>query len=289
MEPVVQLIECPRDAMQGIQEFIPTSDKVRYINQLLQVGFDTIDFGSFVSEKAIPQMRDTREVLARLDFTSARSRLLAIVANARGADVACGFDEIHYVGYPFSVSETFQWRNTNRGIADSLDLVKELKEITDRTDKELVVYLSMGFGNPYGDPWNAEIVSQWCARLHEEAGVRIMALSDTIGSAEVDSLGSIFSSVQRELPKVLFGVHLHSRVESAAEKIQAAFDAGCRRFDGALMGFGGCPMAKDDLTGNMPMEVMTAHFQSQNIELGIDQEALKRALMIAQEIFPNRA
>lgn len=287
MDPAVQLIECPRDAMQGLKDFIPTRDKVRYINQLLQVGFDTIDFGSFVSEKAIPQMRDTQEVLAQLDFSSARSRLLAIVANARGADIACSFDEIHYVGYPFSVSETFQKRNTNRSISDSLDLVKELKEITDRTDKELVVYLSMGFGNPYGDPWNADIVTQWSERLHEEAGVRILALSDTIGSADVQSIGHLFSSIQRDLPKVLLGVHLHSRAEAAADKIQAAYDAGCRRFDGALMGFGGCPMAKDDLTGNIPMERMVAHLESKGVATGIDAEALHRAMQIAREIFPS--
>jgi hydroxymethylglutaryl-CoA lyase len=266
MDPAVQLIECPRDAMQGLKDFIPTRDKVRYINQLLQVGFDTIDFGSFVSEKAIPQMRDTQEVLAQLDFSSARSRLLAIVANARGADIACAFD---------------------RSISDSLDLVKELKEITERTDKELVVYLSMGFGNPYGDPWNADIVTQWSERLHEEAGVRILALSDTIGSADVQSIGHLFSSIQRDLPKVLLGVHLHSRAEAAAEKIQAAYDAGCRRFDGALMGFGGCPMAKDDLTGNIPMERMVAHLESKGVATGIDAEALHRAMQIAREIFPS--
>jgi hydroxymethylglutaryl-CoA lyase len=281
----VKIIECPRDAMQGITEWIPTEAKVNYINQLLRVGFDTIDFGSFVSPKAIPQMRDTAEVLSKLDLAEAKSKLLAIVANARGAQDAAEFGEIHYLGYPFSISETFQQRNTNAGIEESLGRVGELADICARNHKELVVYVSMGFGNPYGDAWSPELAAQWCERLYREFDVRILALSDTIGIATPDSIGALFNTLIPSLPEVEFGAHLHSTPDHCIEKMDAALQAGCKRFDGAIKGLGGCPMATDKLTGNMPTEVMIGHLQHTGVELALDDEALRASIHIADRLF----
>lgn len=282
----VKLIECPRDAMQGIKPFIPTAQKVDYLNQLLQVGFDTLDFGSFVSPKAIPQMRDTAEVLSQLDLSRTATKLLAIVANERGARDAARHPEIHYLGYPFSISETFQMRNTNATIAESIERVKVIQEICTQANKELVVYLSMGFGNPYGDPWNAEIVEHWTSELYQ-MDIKILSLSDTVGVANPDTITYLFEHLSRTYPQVEFGAHLHTTPDTWHEKVAAASAAGCRRYDGALRGYGGCPMAKDKLTGNMPMEHMIYYFQQQNESLGIDGDALSIALKMALEVFPS--
>ena len=283
----VKLVECPRDAMQGIAEWIPTEVKVNYLNHLLRVGFDTIDFGSFVSPKAIPQMRDTAEVLRKLDFTGARSKLLAIIANTRGGEDACVFDEIQYLGYPFSISETFQQRNTNAGIEESLVRVGEISELCVKHKKELVVYISMGFGNPYGDPWSPELAASWSSRLYREFDVKLIALSDTVGVATPDTIGSLFNTVIHELPEVEFGAHLHSVPSDVISKMDAALQAGCRRFDGAIKGFGGCPMATDKLTGNMPTELMVGHLRHLGYEQSLDQEAFTGALRLAADVFSS--
>ncbi len=283
----IKIIECPRDAMQGIAEWISTDDKVRYINQLLKVGFDTIDFGSFVSEKAIPQMRDTAEVLGRLNINGATSRLLAIVANSRGAETACSFDEIQFLGYPFSISETFQMRNTNATIEQSLTRVEEIATLTARSKKDLVLYLSMGFGNPYGDAWSPEIAIEWSERLHKEFDIRIIALSDTIGSATPEVISQLFSELIPSLPEVTFGAHLHTLPYDFKSRLEAAVNAGCRRFDGAIKGFGGCPMAADDLTGNMPTELMLEYFANEGSETGVNMSELSKAISLADEVFPK--
>ena len=259
----LKLIECPRDAMQGLHEFIPTEIKVNYINSLIKCGFDTIDFGSFVSPKAIPQMRDTTDVLRRLELNST-TKLLAIIANERGAKEASSFEEINYLGYPFSVSEEFQKRNTNSTIVESLSLVENIQNICIKSGKELVVYLSMGFGNPYGEEWNADIVQKWCEILYSKFDIKILAISDTIGSANPEQVKDLFSILIPHFPAVEFGAHLHTKPESAKELINSAYFAGCRRFDGAIKGFGGCPMAADDLTGNMPTEIMLNWFEKNN-------------------------
>ncbi|MGV6860977.1 MAG: hydroxymethylglutaryl-CoA lyase [Putridiphycobacter sp.] len=282
----LKLIECPRDAMQGIHEFIPTATKANYINQLLKVGFDTIDFGSFVSPKAIPQMRDTAEVLSKLDLDSTQSKLLAIVANERGANDASTFDEINFLGYPFSVSEVFQKRNTNASIEESLVRVEKMQNIAVKANKKLVVYLSMAFGNPYNEEWNVDIVAKWSEILHQQFDISILALSDTIGVSNPDNINYLFSNLIKDLPSVEFGAHLHSTPETAEEKIKAAYNAGCRRFDGAIKGFGGCPMAKDDLTGNMPTELMTSYFDTENIQTHINSKEFEKALDIAPSVFP---
>lgn len=281
----LKIIECPRDAMQGIKEFIPTTTKISYINELLKVGFDTIDFGSFVSPKAIPQMKDTAEVLKHLNLSNTRSKLLAIVANERGAQDAAQFEEINYLGYPFSVSETFQQRNTNTSIEGSLGRVESIQEIAIKSNKKLVVYLSMGFGNPYGDPWNAETVLKWASRLNNEMGIEILSLSDTIGVSTAGSITSILNGITPELPNAEIGVHLHTTPDTYHKKVKAAYDAGCRRFDGAIRGFGGCPMAKDDLVGNMPTEKMVAYFTENNIRTNIDNGALERAVQQSNYVF----
>ncbi|QYJ67815.1 hydroxymethylglutaryl-CoA lyase [Flavobacterium litorale] len=255
----VKIIECPRDAMQGIKPFIPTEKKVAYIQSLLRIGFDTIDFGSFVSPKAIPQMQDTAEVLAQLDLTETRSKLLAIIANTRGAEAAAQHPEIQYLGYPFSISENFQMRNTHKTIAQSLVTLQEILNIAAKSNKEVVAYLSMGFGNPYGDPWNVEIVGEWTEKL-ADMGVTILSLSDTVGSSTPDVIDYLFSNLIPKYPTIEFGAHLHTTPDKWHEKIDAAYKAGCTRFDGAIQGFGGCPMAKDDLTGNMPTEKMLSYF-----------------------------
>jgi hydroxymethylglutaryl-CoA lyase len=281
----LKIIECPRDAMQGLHDFIPTEVKANYINTLLACGFDTIDFGSFVSPKAIPQMKDTAEVLSKLNLNS-KTKLLAIIANERGAEDAVNFEEINYLGYPFSVSEEFQKRNTNSTIAESMVRVEAMQNICSKYNKELVVYLSMGFGNPYGEEWNAEIVEKWCNELYTKFDVRIQALSDTIGSAQPEDVSSIFAALIPALPNVEFGAHLHTRPENAKILVESAYLAGCRRFDGAIKGFGGCPMAKDDLTGNMPTEKMLEWFDEQSIVTGIDTALFNKAMMEAAMVFP---
>lgn len=283
---MIQLIECPRDAMQGLKEFIPTEHKIQYINQLLRVGFHTIDFGSFVSPKAIPQMRDTAEVLQGLNLEGDRSKLLAIVANERGARDACQFEAIDYLGYPFSISETFQLRNTNATIADSVDRVQRMYDLAQEHEKELVVYISMGFGNPYGDEWNAGIVKHWVDQLFQ-MGVRILSLSDTIGVANPESIRYLFSELIPAYPEVNFGAHLHTQKHNWKEKVAAAYENGCRRYDSAIQGFGGCPMAKDDLTGNMQTENLISYFEEVNAETTIDREAFLTAFEMATRVFPN--
>ncbi len=281
----VKLIECPRDAMQGIKShFIPTEAKAQYINALLRVGFDTIDFGSFVSPKAIPQMRDTVEVLSKLDLSKTQSKLLAIVANIRGAEEASQFEEITYLGYPFSISENFQMRNTGKTIAESIEILNEILNIAAKTNKEVVAYLSMGFGNPYGDPWNVEIVSNWTDKL-SKMGVKILSLSDTVGSSTPEIIDYLFSNLIPAYPTIEFGAHLHTTPTSWFEKVDAAYKAGCNRFDGAIMGFGGCPMAKDDLTGNMPTEKLVSYFNQQKTSTNINAMSFESAYNEALKIF----
>ena len=258
----IKIIECPRDAMQGIKTFIPTEKKVQYIQSLLRVGFDTIDFGSFVSPKAIPQMQDTAEVLAQLDLSQTTSKLLAIIANTQGADLASKHTAIQYLGFPFSISENFQMRNTHKTIAESLITLEEILEIANKTNKEVVTYISMGFGNPYGDPYNVEIVGEWTEKL-ANMGVKILSLSDTIGSSTPEIIDYLFSNLIPKYPKIEFGAHLHTTPDTWFEKVDAAYKAGCHRFDGAIKGYGGCPMAKDDLTGNMPTEKLLSYFTAE--------------------------
>lgn len=281
----MHIVECPRDAMQGIKTFISTDTKVRYLNQLLKAGFPTLDFGSFVSPKAVPQMKDTAEVVEKLDVENSRSKLLAIVANKRGADDAVKFDQISYLGYPFSVSETFQQRNANSTIEESLKRVEEIQNICKTNDKILVVYLSMAFGNPYGDPWNPDIVTEWGKRLHNELEVPILALSDTIGSSSRETIKPLFETMLAELPSAEIGAHLHTTPKSWREKVQAAYSAGCRRFDGALGGWGGCPMAKDELTGNMPTESILQFAEEHGEQTHVDQEAVIEARGMLHHVF----
>jgi len=271
--------------MQGIHEFIPTQVKIEYINQLLKVGFDTLDFGSFVSPKAIPQLRDTAEVLSKLELNKTNTKLLAIVANTRGAIDACAHEEINFLGYPFSISEKFQMRNTNATIEESLTRVEEIQSLCLKNNKQLVLYISMAFGNPYDEPWHPDIAIQWSERLKRELDVQIIALSDTIGVSNPDNIKSIFEAVIQELPEVEFGAHLHTTPDQWEEKIAAAYVAGCRRFDGALKGYGGCPMASDDLTGNMPTELMLNWFEQSEIKTGVHNEHLSSALNGALKIF----
>ncbi|MGB4848267.1 MAG: hydroxymethylglutaryl-CoA lyase [Saprospiraceae bacterium] len=284
---MIKIIECPRDAMQGLHQFVPTELKARYINKLLQVGFDTIDFGSFVSPKAIPQMSDTGDVLKQLKLSDTSSKLLAIVANTRGALDAIQFDEITYLGYPFSVSETFQLRNTNATIDESLHRVAEIQEICMANKRKLVVYLSMGFGNPYGDPWNVEIVQHWVDHL-AEMEIKILALSDTIGVSNPENISYLFSNLIPPYPDVEFGAHLHTQPHNWREKVEAAYKSGCRRFDAAMKGYGGCPMAKDELTGNMPTEHLISYFDDQRVDLGMNREAFLNAMATVPEVFTGR-
>ncbi len=286
MNRQIKLVECPRDAMQGIKEWIPTEDKILYINQILKCGFDTIDFGSFVSPKAMPQMRDTAEVLNGLQLKSSSSKLLAIVANVRGAEDAVQWDEITFLGFPFSISETFQQRNANSSIEESLLRVDEIQSLCKKHKKELVVYISMGFGNPYGDPWHPDIASEWSSRLHTELGVNIIAPSDTVGIATPESISQLFSELIAALPNVEFGAHLHTTPDTWRAKVEAGWQAGCKRFDGAIMGFGGCPMATDNLTGNMPTENMLSFFEEKNSSHGINQLEFQEAMKVALAIFP---
>jgi hydroxymethylglutaryl-CoA lyase len=282
----MKIIECPRDAMQGIKEIIPTDIKAKYINSLLNIGFDTIDFGSFVSPKAIPQMHDTAAVLKQLDLSTTKSKLLAIIANTRGAEDACNFEEIKYLGFPFSISETFQQRNANSSIAESLIRVEEIQNLAVKHNKELVVYISMAFGNPYGDVWNSDIVIDWTKKL-SEAGIKIIALSDTIGVSNRENITSLFTSIIPEFKTVEIGAHLHSTKEHAQEKIDAAYKSGCQRFDVAIHGFGGCPMAKDELTGNLATEDLEFYFDKHNISLNLNKDLLQRAYIGSWEVFNN--
>ena len=281
----VKIIECPRDAMQGIKtHFIDTNAKARYINALLKVGFDTVDFGSFVSPRAIPQMRDTAKVLSLLDLSTTESKLLAIVANYRGSEDACCFDEIDFLGYPFSISENFQMRNTSKTIAQSLIVLEQILNIAEIHKKQVVAYLSMGFGNPYGDPWNIEIVSKWTEIL-SGLGVKILSLSDTIGVADGKTISYLFSNLIHQYPNIEFGAHLHSNPLEWFEKVDAAYKAGCSRFDGAIKGFGGCPMAKDELTGNMPTEKLISYFTSLKVDTNINSLSFESAYNESLKIF----
>jgi hydroxymethylglutaryl-CoA lyase len=280
----IRITECPRDAMQGITAFIPTEIKAAYINLLLQVGFDTIDFGSFVSPKAIPQMQDTAEVLKKLDLSNTRSKLLAIIANYRGAEDAAQYDEISYLGYPFSISETFQQRNTNTSIHAAFDTVKRIQELCTKNNQELLVYLSMGFGNPYGDEWSNELVLQWAEKLVNE-GIRSIALADTIGIATPVQIKSLYPLLVNTFPQAAIGIHLHSTPDTWHEKIEAAYQSGCTRFDTALKGYGGCPMAKDELTGNIATENLVGYLQSQNINTGLNLAKLQEAMDYSGKVF----
>jgi len=280
----IKLTECPRDAMQGIHDFIPTELKAAYINLLLQVGFDTIDFGSFVSPKAIPQMQDTAEVLKRLNLSNTRSKLLAIIANYRGAEDACKYDEISYLGYPFSISETFQLRNANSSIHNAFDTVKRIQEFCTSRNKELLVYLSMGFGNPYGDEWNIGTVQEWSQKLIAE-GINIIALSDTVGVATPEQITDIYPALVKSFPGTEFGLHLHATPDSWRQKIDAAWQCGCRRFDSAVKGYGGCPMATDELTGNIATESLIGYLQEQNAPLGLDMDKFREAMTFSGKVF----
>lgn len=280
----IKIIECPRDAMQGIKPFIPTQRKVDYIQALLRVGFDTIDFGSFVSPKAIPQMQDTAQVLAQLDLSQTKSKLLAIIANTQGATLAAQHPEIQYLGFPFSISENFQMRNTHKTIVESVTTLSEILEIAYRQNKEVVTYISMGFGNPYGDPWNVDIVGEWTEKL-ANMGVKILSLSDTIGSSTPSVISHLFSNLIPKYPNIEFGAHLHTTPNQWHEKIDAAYKAGCTRFDGAIQGFGGCPMAKDDLTGNMPTEKMLSYFTEQKANTSTSPMSFESAYNVASRLF----
>jgi hydroxymethylglutaryl-CoA lyase len=282
----MKIIECPRDAMQGLSVFIPTERKVAYLSQLLKIGFDTVDFGSFVSPKAIPQLRDTAEVLSKLDLANTKSKLLAIVANTRGAREAAEYQSISYLGFPLSISETFQRRNTNKSIADALLTVQEIQEICIWKNKELVTYISMGFGNPYGDPYDTGIVEQF-SELLNAMNVRIISLADTIGVSKPDQIQMLFGGLTKKYPKIEFGVHLHSNPATAIEKIAAAYASGCQRFDGAIKGFGGCPMADDELIGNLATETILSFLDSKQGAPSIDRLAFNDAILLADTIFPH--
>ena len=281
----ISLVECPRDAMQGMHDFIPTKDKINYLNALLKCNFDVLDFGSFVSPKAIPQMRDTQEVLDGLDLNGINTKLLAIIANVKGAQIALQNPQISILGFPLSISETFQQRNTNASIADAWKMLGDISELCHQYDKELLVYLSMGFGNPYGDTWNEAIVSEFSAKLFTQLGVKTIALSDTIGCATPTLVSSLFSSVIKEQPAVTFGAHLHVLPEYANSIIEAAYNSGCRRFDGAVKGFGGCPMANDELTGNMPTEKLLEWFLNKKISTNVSRLAFENAYDLSSTIF----
>lgn len=282
----MKIIECPRDAMQGLETFIPTEKKIAYINALLDVGFDTIDFGSFVSAKAIPQMRDTKEVLAEINWNKSKSKLLAIVANTRGAEEASAFEGITYLGFPLSISETFQQRNTNKSIAEALSTLEEIQNICERSNKKLVTYISMGFGNPYNDPYDVSLVANF-VDIIKTVGSKIISLSDTIGVSNPDNITFLFSNLAKQFPDIELGAHLHSNPATSREKIDAAFKAGCRRFDGAIRGFGGCPMAKDDLVGNMATETILSYLKENNVSTGLDDVAFAKALSLADKTFPS--
>ena len=279
-----KIIECPRDAMQGIKPFIPSAEKVNYLQFLLQVGFHSLDFGSFVSPRAVPQMRDTADVLDQLDLSNTKTKLLAIVANLRGAETALNFEQIEYIGFPFSISENFQMRNTHKTISESLNSLKQIKELTDKSNKTLIVYLSMGFGNPYGDPWSVDVVSQWVERL-AQMDIEIISLSDTVGQAVPNDITYLYSTLIPTFPAIEFGAHFHTHPNRGYEKLTVAFDAGCRRFDGAIHGFGGCPMASDALVGNMPTEKLVTFFNERGIQTGLSMITFESAMNKTKELF----
>lgn len=282
----MKIIECPRDAMQGIESFIPTQEKVRYLNQLLKVGYDTLDAGSFVSPKAIPQMKDTAAVFDQLDLSGSATKILAIVANTRGAEDACRHPLVTYVGFPLSLSETFQQRNTNRSIPEALDTLNEIQDRCVGSGRTLVAYLSMGFGNPYGDPYDIDIVSQFVDILNT-LQIKIVSLADTIGVSTPDQIQYLFTRLTRDFPNLEIGAHLHSHPGTAVEKIEAALTSGCRRFDGALKGFGGCPMAEDKLVGNLATETIVAHLTSRGMPPPLDMKAFQEALVMASQFFAH--
>jgi hydroxymethylglutaryl-CoA lyase len=285
----MKLIECPRDALQGLKDFVPTELKLEYMNQLLKVGFDTLDFGSFVSPKWIPQLADTHEIVKKLDLSSTDTKLLAIVANLRGAKDACVYDEVRYLGFPFSISETFQIKNINATLKESIGRVDDIQRVNDlcnKFNKEMVIYISMAFGNPYGDPWDHDIIFEWVDKL-AEMGIKYIALSDTVGVSTTESINSVFTNIVYEYPEIEFGAHFHTTPDTWKEKIQSAYDAGCRRFDGALKGYGGCPMAASKLVGNMPMENMIQEFSGMGINLGLNLDAFAESMEIAGRVFPH--
>ena len=281
----MKIIECPRDAMQGFSKFIPTDKKINYINELLKVGFDTIDVGSFVSKEKIPQLADTSKVIKSINMNKTTTKLLVIVGNERGANEAVNFDEISYLGFPFSISETFQKRNINSSVKDSLKRLENIQNLCVKSNKKLVTYLSMAFGNPYGDEWSIYIVAHWAEKLLKEFGINILSLSDTIGTSNPKVINWLFTKLINEFPDVEFGAHLHSSASNFKEKIQAAYDAGCRRFDGSILGIGGCPLADDNLVGNIPTEKMIEIFENKSENLSINKQALNNSLKIATKIF----
>lgn len=284
MSQAITFVECPRDAMQGWKNFIPTAKKIEYLNQLLKVGFDVLDFGSFVSPKAIPQLADTEEVLANLDVSNTKTELLAIVANTRGAEQAAAHQAIKYIGFPFSISETFQQRNTNKSIAESLVQVQEIQDLAVEHNQSLVIYISMGFGNPYGDPYSAQLAIDWVGKI-VEMGVKTIAMSDTIGVAEPDNIRYIFNALIPAFPEATIGAHFHSTPMTRLEKITAAYEAGCVRFDTSINGIGGCPMAKDELVGNMATEDLLFFCEQRGINTQIDQAAFQQASLLASGLF----
>jgi hydroxymethylglutaryl-CoA lyase len=278
----LKLIECPRDAMQGWANFIPTEKKINYLNQLLKVGFDTLDFGSFVSPKAIPQMADTAQVYEALEESD--TKLLAIIANLRGAETAVNFPKIKYFGFPFSISETFQQRNTNSSISEAFKTVEAIQNLCQKSDKEMVVYFSMGFGNPYGDSYNVEIVGDWAAKM-SDLGIRIIALSDTVGVADAQTITELFTGLIPQYPNIEFGAHFHATADNWQMKIESAYQAGCRRFDGAIGGFGGCPMAEDELVGNINTQNMIQFFENQGVDLELNKKAFQKSIEISRNVF----
>ena len=284
----MKIVECPRDAMQGLHDYIPANVKANYINSLLRVGFDTIDFGSFVSPKAIPQLRDTAEVLGKLNLDTTNTKLLAIVANERGANDACNFEEIDYLGFPFSISETFQQRNINSTIAESFKRLAAVREICFKNNKRLVTYFSMAFGNPYGDEWSPYIVAHWAEKLMDELDIKILSLSDTIGTSNKENIKFLFEKLIPEFPEVEFGAHLHTTPQAWEEKVAAAYESGCTRFDSAIKGYGGCPMAADDLTGNMPTENLLLFLKDHKIENTIDYAMFDHSMKEAANVFPDK-
>ena len=280
----IKLVECPRDAMQGWENWIPTEKKIEYLNQLLKVGFDTLDFGSFVSPRAIPQMADTALVYDALNLDNTNTKLLAIIANARGAESAVSFEKIKYLGFPFSISETFQQRNTNSLISEAFKTVDTIQNLCQKSDKQLVVYFSMGFGNPYGDPYNIEIVAEWAEKM-SKLGIKIISLSDTVGIADSQTIKKVFSGLISQYPTIEFGAHFHASNDTWQMKIQSAFEAGCFRFDGAIGGFGGCPMAEDELVGNINTQNMIQYFENQGINLNLKKVAFEESIKISKNIF----
>jgi|TARA_Y100000385_G_scaffold240261_1_gene256038 hydroxymethylglutaryl-CoA lyase len=281
----MKLIECPRDAIQGFSKHISTANKIEYFNELLKVGFDTLDIGSFVSKKKIPQLADTSEIIKNIKIDNSITKLLVIVGNERGAKEAVSFDEITYLGFPFSISETFQKRNINSSIKDSLIRLEKIQNICLKNNKKLVTYFSMAFGNPYDDEWSTYIVAHWVEKLLKEFGINILSLSDTIGSSTPKVISWLFKKLIKEFPDVEFGAHLHSSPDNYLEKLQSAYDAGCKRFDGSILGIGGCPMAKDDLLGNMATEKMIEFLESKSEKLKLNKDSIQKSLNIAKSIF----